>query len=241
MPSSTSARRTGRAGRGGRRAGLAGWVERSDTHHGVASLLEHAGMTGYRRNFVAGGSFFFTVNLAERRLGLLTQHIDELRSAFRETRRHHPFTIDAVVAVPPDHLHTVWTLPDADADFAMRWRLIKSAFSRRLPTGERISDSRAAKGERGIWQRRYWEHTIRDENDFRASYRLHPYQPGQAWAGAAGQGLAVFVVPSYGETRNLSRGLGRRCLRSCRAFWRAAMTAAAGGFDVRDFGAWDHQ
>jgi putative transposase len=63
-------------------------------------------MTGYRRNFVAGGSFFFTVNLAERRLELLTQHIDELRTAFRETRRHHPFTIDAV-AVLPDHLHTV--------------------------------------------------------------------------------------------------------------------------------------
>jgi putative transposase len=62
----------------------------------VASSSELAGMTGYRRNFLAGGSFFFTVNLAERRLGLLTQHIDELRTAFRETRRHHPFTIDAV-------------------------------------------------------------------------------------------------------------------------------------------------
>jgi len=97
-------------------------------------------MTGYRRNFVAGGSFFFTVNLAERRLGLLTQHIDELRTAFRETRRHHRFTIDAV-AVLHDHLHTVWTLPEADADFVTRWRLIKSAFSRRLATGERISGS----------------------------------------------------------------------------------------------------
>jgi putative transposase len=122
-------------------------------------------MTSYRRNFIAGGSFFFTVNLAERRLSLLTQHIDELRAAFRQTRRRHPFTIDAI-CVLPDHLHTVWTLPEADADFATRWRLIKSAFSRGLPTDERISDSRAAKGERGIWQRRYWEHTIRDENDF---------------------------------------------------------------------------
>ena len=97
-------------------------------------------MTGYRRNFVAGGSFFFTVNLAEHRPGLLTQHIDELRTAFRETHRHHRFTIDAV-AVLPDHLHTVWTLPEADADFATRWRLIKSAFSRPLATGERISGS----------------------------------------------------------------------------------------------------
>jgi putative transposase len=121
-------------------------------------------MTNYRRNFAAGSSFFFTVNLAERRLRLLTEHIDELRSAFRETRRHHPFTIDAMVVLP-DHLHAVWTMPEGDADFATRWWLIKSAFSRSLTSGERISDSRAAKGERGIWQRRYWEHTIRDQND----------------------------------------------------------------------------
>ena len=106
-------------------------------------------MTGYRRNFIARGSFFFTVNLAERRLRLLTQHIDELRTAFRETRRHHPFAIDAMVVLP-DHLHTIWTLPEGDADFATRWRLIKSAFSRSVATGERISDSRAAKGECGI-------------------------------------------------------------------------------------------
>jgi putative transposase len=70
------------------------------------------------------------------------------------------------MVVLPDHLHTVWTMPEGDADFATRWRLIKTGFSRRLPHGERISDSRAAKGERGIWQRRYWEHTIRDEADF---------------------------------------------------------------------------
>jgi putative transposase len=122
-------------------------------------------MTDYRRNFIAGGIFFFTVNLAERQLRLLTEHIDELRTAFRETRRRHPFTIDAMVVLP-DHLHAVWTLPEGDADFATRWRLIKSGFSRHVATGERISDSRAAKAERGIWQRRYWEHTIRDANDF---------------------------------------------------------------------------
>jgi len=122
-------------------------------------------MTNYRRNFVHGGSFFFTVNLADRRLSLLTTHIDALRLAFRETRTHHPFTIDATVILP-DHLHAVWTLPDGDADFATRWRLIKSTFSRQLPPGEPISASRAAKAERGVWQRRYWEHTIRDEEDF---------------------------------------------------------------------------
>jgi putative transposase len=110
-------------------------------------------MTNYRRNFLAGGSFFFTVNLAERRLRLLTDHIDELRKAFLETRQHHPITTDAVVVLP-DHLHAVWTLPEGDRDFATRWRLIKSTFSRSLATGETISKSRAARGERGIWQRR---------------------------------------------------------------------------------------
>jgi putative transposase len=122
-------------------------------------------MTDYRRNFIAGGSFFFTVNLAERQLSLLTSHVDQLRNAIRETRECHPFTIDAIVVLP-DHLHAVWTLPEGDADFATRWRLIKSTFSRDIPCGERISASRAARGERGIWQRRYWEHTIRDEGDF---------------------------------------------------------------------------
>jgi putative transposase len=122
-------------------------------------------MTDYRRNFIAGGSFFFTVNLADRRLRLLTDYVDLLRVAFREIRQNHPFTIEAIVVLP-DHLHTIWTMPRDDADFATRWRLIKTEFSRRLPAVERISYSRAVKGERGIWQRRYWEHTIRDADDF---------------------------------------------------------------------------
>ncbi|MDT3683953.1 MAG: transposase [Pseudorhodoplanes sp.] len=122
-------------------------------------------MTSYRRNFSPGASYFFTVNLFDRRSGLLTEHIDELRAAFREVRLSHTFTIDAIVVLP-DHLHAIWTLPPDDSDFATRWRLIKSAFSRSMPKGEGISASRAGKGERGIWQRRYWEHTLRDENDF---------------------------------------------------------------------------
>jgi REP-associated tyrosine transposase len=122
-------------------------------------------MTNYRRNFVSGGSYFFTVNLADRRLRLLTEHIDVLRTAFRDTRARHPFAIEAMVVLP-EHLHAVWTLPEGDADFALRWRLIKSTFSRALPRDERISSSRSSRGERGIWQRRYWEHTLRDEDDF---------------------------------------------------------------------------
>ena len=121
-------------------------------------------MTSCRRNFVPGGSFFFTANLVERRRSLLTDNVELLREAFREVRWRHPFTIDAIVVLP-DHLHAVWTMPAGDADFATRWRLIKSTFSRNVDRGERISQSRAARGERGIWQRRYWEHTIRDEID----------------------------------------------------------------------------
>jgi putative transposase len=119
----------------------------------------------YRRNFLPGGTYFFTVNLADRRLALLTEHISLLRVAFRSVRAQYPFKIEAAVILP-DHLHAIWTLPEQDADFAMRWRLIKSAFSRGLPRGERISTSRVSKGERGIWQRRYWEHTLRDQEDF---------------------------------------------------------------------------
>jgi putative transposase len=122
-------------------------------------------VTNYRRNFICGGSFFFTANLADRRLRLLVDYIDLLRQAFRYVRRRHPFDIEAIVVLP-DHLHAIWTLPEGDADFALRWRLIKSMFSRGLPAGERRSASRAQKGERGIWQRRYWEHTLRDEEDF---------------------------------------------------------------------------
>jgi len=105
------------------------------------------------------------VNLADRRLGLSTEHITLLRAAFRQVRARHPFMIEAAVILP-DHLHAIWTLPDGDADFATRWRLIKSGFSHALPGGERNSASQAAKDERGIWQRRYWEHTLRDGDDF---------------------------------------------------------------------------
>jgi putative transposase len=122
-------------------------------------------VTNYRRNFVPGGSFFFTVNLADRRSRLLTNRVGLLREAFRYVRARHPFTLDAIVVLP-DHLHAIWTLPPRDADYAMRWRLVKAVFSRGIDKGERISASRERKGERGIWQRRYWEHTLQDERDF---------------------------------------------------------------------------
>ena len=119
----------------------------------------------YRRANVAGATYFFTVNLADRQASLLVDHIDALREALRRVRQVHHFRIDAMVVLP-DHLHAQWTLPPGDADFATRWMLIKDGFSRQIPATEFRSPSRAAKGERGIWQRRYWEHVIRDEEDF---------------------------------------------------------------------------
>jgi len=122
-------------------------------------------MPNYRRAFVPGGCWFFTVDLLERRQTLLVDHIATLREAVAKTRQSWPWTIDAFVVLP-DHLHAVWTLPPGDADFSTRWRLIKSHFAKALPKRERLSAVRLARNERGIWQRRFWEHLIRDEADY---------------------------------------------------------------------------
>ncbi len=103
----------------------------------------------YRRAFVAGGTYFFTVNLLERDKLLLTDHIDLLKTSFRKVKLTHPFDIDAIVVLP-DHLHTIWTLLANDFDFATRWRLIKSHFPRCLHFTERINNSRKQKSEQGI-------------------------------------------------------------------------------------------
>ena len=123
-------------------------------------------MPNYRRAFVPGGCWFFTVTLLDRRLRLLTENVDVQRKATRVTQARHPFVIDAMVVLP-DHLHAVWTLPPGDADFSLRWRLIKISFAQAIPKTERRSAVRMRRRERGIWQRRFWEHLIRDEEDFR--------------------------------------------------------------------------
>lgn len=133
-------------------------------------------MPRYIRAFVPGGTFFFTVATLERRRGLLTEYIAALRAAFTAERRLHPFVVDAIVVLP-DHLHCLWTLPSGDADFSMRWHAIKATFSRAIPRGERLSTRRVAKGERGIWQRRFWEHAIRDERDFERHADYIHYNP----------------------------------------------------------------
>ena len=122
-------------------------------------------MPDYRRNRVPGATYFFTVNLLDRRSDLLVREVDRLRHAVRQTRTEMPFHIDAWVILP-DHMHCLWTLPEGDDDFPRRWRAIKIAFSRSLPSAGRPTATMAKRGERGIWQRRYWEHTIRDERDY---------------------------------------------------------------------------
>jgi putative transposase len=130
----------------------------------------------YRRNRVPGGTFFFTVNLLDRRSDLLVTQIDALRDAVRRVRARAPFQIDAWVVLP-DHMHCLWTLPENDADFPGRWRAIKKGFPKAAGIGEPRSPAMIRRGERGIWQRRYWEHTIRDERDLTAHMDYIHFNP----------------------------------------------------------------
>jgi putative transposase len=133
----------------------------------------------YRRATTPGATYFFTVVTNQRQP--IFQHLETielLRQAFRTVKQKHPFSLDAIVVLP-DHLHCIWTLPSGDADFSTRWRLIKGEFSRRCPEQYRQqrSLSRLRKGEQAIWQRRFWEHQIRDEVDFDRHVDYIHYNP----------------------------------------------------------------
>ena len=101
-------------------------------------------MPNYRRVFVPGGSYFFTVNLLDRTSRLLVEQIDSLRDAVRDTKQRFPFEIDAMVILP-DHIHAIWTLPQGDSKFSVRWRWIKIRFSKSIPKGEHLSTVREAR------------------------------------------------------------------------------------------------
>jgi putative transposase len=111
-----------------------------------------------------GGIFFFTVGLAQRPGTLLIDEIDRLRRIYKIVQQRHPFETVAI-CILPDHIHALWALPESDADFSTRWNSIKGGFSRGLDVRER-SPSKVRKREKGVWQRRYWEHAVRDEADF---------------------------------------------------------------------------
>jgi len=128
-------------------------------------------MSNYRRVIIPGGVFFFTL-VTHNRAPVFTsdEPVDKLRQAFRKIRTNRPFHIDAIVVLP-DHLHCIWRLPADDGDYSGRWREIKKAASRAIAP---ISDERS---ERGLWQRRFWEHAIRDEHDWRRHMDYIHYNP----------------------------------------------------------------
>ncbi len=134
-------------------------------------------MTQYRRFYTPGASWFFTVNLAQRQNNqLLVDQVDLLREAFRYVKKRHSYRMDAVV-IMPDHLHCIWTLPKDDADYSLRWRLLKTYFSRGIPKGESISNSRSKRRERGIWQRRFWAHLLTDQDDYNRHFDYIHWNP----------------------------------------------------------------
>jgi putative transposase len=165
----------------------------------------------YRRSQSAGGTFFFTVNLADRSSDLLVRHMDELRAVLAHVKRAHPFALVAMVALP-EHLHAIWRLPPGDTDFPMRWSLIKAGFSRRMEKAERIGASHGTKRERGIWQRRYWEHQIRDDADLARHVDYIHYNPVKHgwvkrpvdWPHSTLHGYIdrEMVVPDWGSERD---------------------------------------
>ncbi|MGQ0698680.1 MAG: REP-associated tyrosine transposase [Panacagrimonas sp.] len=161
-------------------------------------------MSSYRRVYVPGGVYFFTV-VTHERLPIFENptHIYALRAAFHKVKVARPFEIDAIVVLP-DHLHTVWRLPDGDEDFSGRWREIKKAASRAIDT--RIN----ARGERPVWQRRFWEHAIRDERDWEKHVDYIHFNPVRhglavrpgdwAWSSFGSAVRAGWYEPSWGET-----------------------------------------
>ena len=126
-------------------------------------------MSNYRRARVPGATYFFTVNLRNRSSDLLVREIDLLRATVRATRQRPPFHIDAWVVLP-EHMHCLWTLPEGNANFALRWKVIKFAFAKRLAKIETLNATQRTRGERGVWQRRYWEHLIRDDLDYQRHF-----------------------------------------------------------------------
>jgi len=135
-------------------------------------------MPEYRRAKVPGGTFFFTV-VTYGRLHVFRDEVavSLLRDCMRKVRARYPFSIDAIVVLP-DHLHCIWTMPEGDSDYSGRWRWVKARFSRAY--GRTPGDGSASmrrRDEFGVWQRRFWEHWIRDEDDFKRHCDYIHYNP----------------------------------------------------------------
>ncbi|MBT9500190.1 MAG: transposase [Burkholderiaceae bacterium] len=132
-------------------------------------------MVHYRRNRLPGASYFFTVTLADRQASTLTDHIALLGDSMRTVQQQLPFTTDAIVVLP-EHLHCVWTLPETDSDYPARWKAVKAGFTKGLRLAGVALQSRPDGGF-DLWQRRYWEHTLRDEADVARHIDYIHYNP----------------------------------------------------------------
>ena len=128
-------------------------------------------MSIYRRLYIPGGTYFFTL-VCYRRQKIFAdeQRVMLLRQAFREVKSKRPFDLLAIVVLP-DHLHCIWRLPNGDADFSTRWQMVKTAFSRRIPAYVK------ANGSKTLWQPRFYEHCLRDESDFHKHLDYIHYNP----------------------------------------------------------------
>lgn len=137
-------------------------------------------MSEYRRRRAPGGTYFFTACLADRRAQLLIERIGLLRDVVRLTRKRMPFTIDCAVVLPAE-MHMIWTMPEGDDDYPARWRLLKSTFSRHVRSEMADPPPTDHRGDAELWQRRYWEHLIRDDADHvshRAFILMAPVRAG---------------------------------------------------------------
>lgn len=176
-------------------------------------------MPNYIRHKQNGGTWFFTINLLDRKSDLLTRQINRFRAAITKVKRKRPFRIDAMVTLP-DHLHCVWTLPENDSDYSQRISLIKAHFSRSIEGAEVRSASREKRRERGIWQRRFWEHYIRDESDYQrhvAYCYLNPVKHGlvrkvRDWPHSTFHRdvRAGLLPPDWGGERDVNAAFGER-------------------------------
>jgi REP element-mobilizing transposase RayT len=155
-------------------------------------------MPNYRRFRVPGGTYFFTINLLERRSDLLVRHIDALREAVRRTRRERPFHIDAWVVLP-EHMHCVITLPEGDDDFFNRIKAIKIRFVRAIPATERRTRVRAARGGTGHLAAPLLGACDSQRQRLRPSPGLCPLQPRQTRLRHLRPGLAVLHLQSPGK------------------------------------------
>jgi putative transposase len=172
-------------------------------------------MSNYRRAQTPGGSYFFTVVTYRRQALLLhpeSRHI--LRQVIRRVRKEYPFVIDAWVLLP-EHMHCIWTLPPGDSDFSKRWGIIKAQFSKAakglLRCKAWINASKAKHRESTVWQRRFWEHQIRDQDDFNRHVEyIYPSEPRQTRPHDPRDRLAVFHFSPLRPCRCLSRELVQR-------------------------------